>query len=79
MKPFGATAENEINSPEEEFNMLLLLFIVLFHLRKHRKQLKSAFSCSNTYADTLAWQLNISYIVSQRIKSPLGGKEEFSV
>lgn len=59
--------------------MMLLLFIVLFHLREHRKQLKSAFACSNTYADTLAWQLNISYIVSRRIKSPLGGKEEFSV
>lgn len=46
---------------------------------KAQKQLKTAFACSNTYADTLAWQLNISYIVSQRIKSPLGRKEEFSV
>lgn len=40
-----------------------VVYKALFHLDKHRKQLKSAALCSNTCAGSLAWQLNISYML----------------
>lgn len=53
-------------------------FISFEKHREHREQLKSAALCSNTCADALAWQLNISYIISHRNKSLSGGREGIS-
>lgn len=54
--------EEEAEGEEEESNSKFWTLIFELYLNEHRKQLQSAVLCSNTYADSLAWQLNISYI-----------------
>lgn len=48
---------------EEELNSNVLTLIAFTLFEQHRKQLQSAVLCSNTCADSLAWQLNISYMI----------------